>query len=88
MKEKTKKQELRPEEVEMVSAGAYSPGAYHTEAQSFLKSHMNAETYDLIMSHRDGRRLPYVAARIYLNGEDWDRYVWIEQHGSLDGFPG
>lgn len=79
---------LRDADLGAVSGGNYSPGAYREEAKAFLRQRMQADTFDYIMSHGSGSRYPYVAARIYLGPEDWDKYVWIEQHGSLDGYPG
>ena len=35
-----------------------------------------------------GRRHHYVVARVLLNQADWEKFVWIEEYGSLDGFPG
>jgi len=40
------------------------------------------------MSSAAGRAHHYVAARAFLSQSDWDKFVWIEEHGSLDGFPG
>ena len=39
------------------------------------------------MSSEAGRRHRYVAARAFLNQADWEKFVWIEQHGSLAGYP-
>ena len=70
------------------NGGHYTPGDYREEAKAFLKTCMDEKTYDSIMSHGEGRSHPYVAARIYLGKNDWNKYVWIEHHGSLEGFPG
>ena len=59
---------------------------YGKEAQEFLRQHMDQDKFDIIMNSRQGKELPYVAARIFLNDEDWERYLWIGKHGSLDGF--
>ena len=63
-----------------------SYGAYNEEALRFLREHMDKVQYDIIMSTKRGRELPYVAARVFLSDVDWRRYVWIVDHGSLDGF--
>lgn len=60
-------------------------GTYQTEALRFLKEHMDEDTYNLIMQ-KGGKKKPYVAAKVFLSPSDWKKYVWIEQHGSLDGF--
>ena len=64
----------------------YSPGKYREEAGAFLRQCLDAELYKSIMSSADGRSRPYVAARVFLSDAQWAKYVWIEQHGSLDGF--
>ena len=43
--------------------------------------------YEKVMSADAGRRHPYVAARLFLSEDDWRKYVWIEQYGSLDEYP-
>ena len=88
MEHKEEVYELRPDQLEAVTGGRYYPGSYKTEAISFLKEHMDRKTYDLVMSSGEGHRHPYVAAKVFLSGADWEKYVWIEQYGSLDGFPG
>ena len=65
--------------------GGYFSGTYRAEALCFLKEHMDEKTYNLIMQ-KDGKKKPYVAAKVFLSPSDWKKYVWIEQHGSLDGF--
>ena len=39
------------------------------------------------MSCEAGRRHHYVVARAFLDQADWEKFVWIEQYGSLEGFP-
>ena len=77
---------LSDDQLDGISAGAYTPGAFKEEANGFLKSCLGDEMYDRIMSNGNSRKHPYVAAKIYLSGQDWEKFVWIEQHGSLDGF--
>ena len=64
----------------------YRPGQYRQEALRFLREHVGEKQFDRIMGRADSRQHPYVAARVFLSPLDWDRYVWIEQHGTLDGF--
>ena len=78
---------LSPEQLEIFSDGKYLPGNYKREANDFLKTCMGEQKYEKIMSADAGRRHPYVAARLFLSEDDWRKYVWIEQYGSLDGYP-
>ena len=64
----------------------YKPGIYKKEAMEFLKETLAGDIYNFIISHESANRHPYVAARIYLEAADWSRFVWIEQHGSLQGY--
>ena len=79
--------ELSPEQLEIFSDGKYLPGNYKREADAFLKTCIGAQMYDKVMSAEAGRRHPYVAARLFLSEDDWRKYVWIEQYGSLDEYP-
>ena len=88
MDKKRSAYEIGSAELETVSGGSYTAGIYRKEALAFLKSCMDARTFDRIMSTEEGHRRPYVAAKIFLSGSDWDKYIWIEYHGSLDGYPG
>ena len=48
---------------------------------------------ELFIRHKDLAWKKFLAAYGYsvrpviLNQADWEKYVWIEEHGSLDGFP-
>ena len=64
----------------------YSQGMFRQEAMAFLRERLGERQYERIMMRPDSRQHPYVAARVFLSPLDWDRYVWIEQHGTLDGF--
>ena len=69
--------------------GVYQPGFQYREASlAFFRQCVGDETYDRAMSSEAGRRHHYVAARLFLDQADWEKFVWIEQYGSLDGFPG
>ena len=67
--------------------GGYSPGRFREEATAFMKACMDAETFEKIMG-KDAKNTHYfVAARVFLSDSDWKKFVWIEQNGSLTGFP-
>ena len=53
-----------------------------------MKQCLDSDTFAKLCKSENFRRNPVVAAKIYLSGENWNKYVWIEQHGSLDGFTG
>ena len=55
------------------------------EADAFLRTQIDQETYQKIMGHEAGRAHPYVAARIVMDNEQWEKYLWISHHGSLAG---
>ena len=59
---------------------------YDDEALKFLQEHMDKKQYEAIMSTKRGKNLPYVAARVFLKDSEWKQYMWIVEHGSLDGF--
>ena len=68
------------------TAGVYIPGDYKEEAKAFFKECVGEEVYEHAMNTEAGRRHHYVAARAYLGQKDWEKFVWIEQYGSLEGF--
>ena len=69
--------------------GVYKPGLkYRKESMAFFRSCVGEETYARAMSSEAGRLHHYVAARAFLNQADWEKFVWIEQYGSLAGYPG
>ncbi len=68
--------------------GVYKPGLkYRKESMAFFRSCVGEETYARAMSSEAGRLHHYVAARAFLNQADWEKFVWIEEFGSLAGFP-
>ena len=85
--------ELQPEQLSAVNAGAsglgvYKPGLqYRKESLAFFKDRVGREAFERAMSSEAGRRHHYVAARALLDQADWEKFVWIEEYGSLDGFP-
>ncbi len=51
----------------------------------FFRLCVGKATYELAMNSEAGKQHYYVAARAFLNQDDWEIFVWIEQHGSLAG---
>ena len=84
---------LSPEQLESVSGGTdalgvYRPGfQYKQESLGFFRNCVGEETYQLAMNSGAGREHHYAVARVFLNQKDWEKFVWIEEFGSLDGFP-
>ena len=68
--------------------GIYRPGPYKEAAKAFFKECVGDDTYERAMSRDAGRLHHYVPARIFLSQPDWEKFCWIEQHGTLDSFPG
>ena len=88
-----KQTELEPEEMASVSGGRalgiYRPGfRYKKESMQYFKSCVGEDVFSKAMSCDAGRAHHYVVARTLLNQTDWEKFVWIEEHGSLNGFPG
>lgn len=84
--------ELNPEQMEAAAGGhalgIYRPGFRHKkESLRFFRACVGDEMYETAMSSDAGRAHHYVVARMFLNQADWEKFVWIEEHGSLDGFP-
>lgn len=75
-----------PEEAGLPAGESYMPGEYRKEALDFLREHIGQRQYERIMGRADSRQHPYVAARLFLSPLDWARYVWIEHHGTMEGF--
>ena len=64
----------------------YIPGTYKETAIAFLRESIDDKTYERLISHSGWDRCPYVAAKLFLDKDDWKKYIWIEQHGTLNGF--
>ena len=64
----------------------YTPGRFTEASARFLQNRIGRKDFESIMHSADGRAHPYVAARVLLSEADWVKFVWIEHHGSLDGF--
>ena len=68
--------------------GVYKPGGrFKEQAMAFFKECVGAETYRKAIASEAGRRHHYVVARAFLDQANWEKFVWIEEYGSLDGFP-
>ena len=89
-------EDVRPmtsEQLESVSGGEASLGVYRQgfrykkEALQFFRARVGEEVYARAMNSEAGRAHHYTVARAFLNQNDWEKFVWIEEFGSLDGFP-
>lgn len=69
------------------AAGKYSTGPYKDAAKAFFRQRVGEATYERAMNSEAGRRHHYVAARAFLGQADWEKFVWIEQYGSLENYP-
>ena len=75
-------------QLEEVSGGNYAPGEFRAEAMAFIRSCLGEEQYARVLGTAKARQHPYVAARLFLSPADWEKYVYLERHGTLDGFRG
>lgn len=69
------------------TSSQYVPGEFREEVQAFLRERLGGKLYEQVMESEESRNHPYVPAKVFLNASDWKKFVWIEQHGSLQGFP-
>ena len=77
-----------PEDNGASELGIYKPGfQFKEEALQFFRQCVGEDAYDRAMNSEVGKLHHYVAARVLLSQADWEKFVWIEEHGSLDGFP-
>ena len=60
---------------------------FKKESLQFFRSCVGEDVYEKVMRSEVGRSHPYAVARAFLAQADWEKFVWIEQYGSLDGFP-
>ncbi len=65
----------------------YSPGIHKKEAVAFLKQRLDEDIFEKLCSNESFCRNPVIGAKLFLCVEDWNKYVWIEQHGSLNSYP-
>ena len=84
---------LSPDQLESVSGGAKTLGVYRPgfqfkqESLDYFRQCVGEETFRLAMSSDAGREHHYAVARAFLSQRSWEKFVWIEVFGSLDGFP-
>ncbi len=72
-----------------VTLGVYRPGfQYKKESLRFFRECVGEDVYARAMSSEAGRAHHYSVVRAFLNQTDWEKFCWIEQYGTLDGFPG
>ena len=69
--------------------GIYKPGfRYRKESLRFFRACVGDDVYSKAMNSEAGKAHHYAVARAFLDQPDWEKFVWIEEHGSLDSFPG
>ena len=69
--------------------GVYRPGfRFKRESLAFFRLCVGEETYTRAMQSEAGKQHHFVVARAFLNQENWEKFVWIEEYGSLKDFPG
>ncbi len=84
---------LTPDQLEAVGGspgalGIYRPGfRYKRESLDYFRQCVGEETYQLAMNSDAGRVHHYAVARAFLKQREWEKFCWIEEHRSLDGFP-
>ena len=81
-------EELHPVNGGGIRLGVYRPGfRFKKESLAYFRQCVGEETYHLAINSDAGRAHHYVAARAFLSLPDWEKFVWIEEFGSLEGFP-
>ena len=94
MKRGNRKIELDPAQMQQVGGGAGHLGVYRagfrfkTESLRFFRSCVGDSIYRQAMGSDAGHAHHYAVARAFLTQVDWEKFVWIEEFGSLEGFPG
>lgn len=69
--------------------GVYRPDfRFKRESLAFFRLCVGEETYKRAMQSEAGKHHHFVVARAFLNQENWEKFVWIEEYGSLKDFPG
>ncbi len=92
MKRKKEIIELSADHLESINGGsntlgAYRPGfRYRQKSLQFFKECVGEAVYSRAMNSDAGRVHHYTVARAFLSQKDWEKFVWIEEFGSLDGF--
>ena len=73
---------------EVCPLGVYRSDFQHKEESlRFFRECVGDEVYAKAMNSDAGRTHHYTVARAFLSQENWEKFVWIEQYGSLAGFP-
>ena len=68
--------------------GMYRPGfRYKKESLQFFKTCVGEDIYNRAMQSDAGNAHHYAVARAFLSQSDWEKFCWIEEYGSLAGFP-
>ena len=68
--------------------GIYRPGfRFKKESLLYFQQCVGKETYTRAMQSEAGKQHHFVVARAFLKQADWEKFVWIEEFGSLAGFP-
>ena len=68
--------------------GVYRPGfRFKRESLAFFRRCVGEEAYERAMQSEAGKQHHFVVARAFLNQKDWEKFVWIEEYGSLEDFP-
>ena len=85
--------ELSADHLESINGGSNTLGVYRSgfrykkESLQFFKECVGEAVYAKAMNSDAGRVHHYTVARAFLGQTDWEKFVWIEEFGSLDGFP-
>ena len=93
MNEKARISELQPEQLDTVSGGAHQLGVYKPgfrfkkESLEFFRQCVGEDVYHRAMNSEVGKKYHYVVARAFLSQPDWEKFVWIEEYGTLTGYP-
>lgn len=93
MKHHQTENEISIEQIEKVHDGSHALGIYRpgfrfkTESLAFFRLCVGEETYSRAMHSEAGKQHHFVVARAFLKQADWEKFVWIEEYGSLKGFP-
>ena len=85
--------ELSPDQMEAARGGNHALGVYRPgfrfkkESLRYFRQCVGEETYTRAMQSEAGKQHHFVVARAFLSQDDWEKFVWIEEYGSLEGFP-
>ena len=94
MEDRRTENELSTDQTEAVRGGSHPLGVYRPgfrfreESLRYFRQCVGEETYARAMQSEAGKMHHFVVARAFLRQEDWEKFVWIEEFGTLAGFPG